>query len=71
MEIIAEIISQGSFSIANWRNEGIRQFLEEKVPQLKGWYLGTINAKIISPQGLYIKGINIVKTIEVNVPPIL
>jgi CTP-dependent riboflavin kinase len=71
MEIIAEIISQGSFSVANWRNEGIRQFLEEKVPQLKGWYLGTINAKVISPQGLYIKGINTDKTIEVDVPPIL
>lgn len=71
MEIIAEIISQGSFSVANWRNEGIRQFLEEKVPQLKEWYLGTINAKVISLQRLYIKGINTDKTIEVDVPPIL
>ncbi|MEW6068767.1 MAG: hypothetical protein AB1610_10815 [Nitrospirota bacterium] len=71
MDIIAEIIGRGSYSVACWRNEGIREFLEAKVPQLKGWYLGTINAKVISPQRLNIKGINTNKTIEVKVPPIL
>ena len=69
MEIKAEIIS--GYGVAGARNEGIRSFLEDAFPELKGWVLGTINAKIISPQGINVRKINTAKMKEIDIPPIL
>lgn len=73
MEIRAKIVikkQQGHFGIAMYRNEDIRPFLEDKIPLLKDWYLGTINAKVTSPNGLIIKTIRTNDTTYIYVPEI-
>ena len=74
MEIKAKVIIntlEGHYGVARVRNEGIRHFLESIFPELKDWYLGTINALIISPQGINIRTINTSGTKEVDIPQIL
>ena len=73
MEIKAKVVikkEQGHLNIAMYRNEDIRPFLEDKIPLLKDWYLGTINAKVISPTDLTIKTIRTTDAKYVYVPQI-
>jgi hypothetical protein len=69
MEITAKVMGSSGLKIAGWRNEGVRPLFEEKIPALKGWDLSTLNAKVVSPSDLNIRGIRTVDTYELRLLP--